>query len=39
MKNVVGDFEIMEFFMWDFRKDWDLNYEDYVGISREEVCK
>lgn len=28
-----------EAFMWDFRKDWDLNYEDYVGISREEVCK
>ena len=32
----LQDYEV---FMWDFRKDWDLNYEDYVGISREEVCK
>ena len=32
----LQDYEV---FMWDFRKDWDLNYEDYDGISREEVCK
>ena len=32
----LQDYEV---FMWDFRKDWDLNYEDYDGISGDEVCK